>query len=123
MLQTKFKIGDTAYITEHVRVTHTCGVCDGKGTIQVKHKQYNCPECRGSKVVKEPAIYIVAPDKFKISSIKIEINSNNEITASYKGRSGKSIFNRKEDKLFTTIEDAQKEADRQNKYDNSNKKN
>lgn len=48
--ETKYKLGDWVKVARNQYAYETCRICDGKGTVQIKNKQFFCPECSGTGV-------------------------------------------------------------------------
>lgn len=52
-IKTKFEIGQLVYAVSNsiLTVKETCEVCSGKGRIDLKGKDYLCPECHGNRMI------------------------------------------------------------------------
>ncbi|MED3562363.1 hypothetical protein [Bacillus xiapuensis] len=112
----KFTNEDTIYTTKQTNIELDCTICEGKGTIVYNNKNMRCPECHGKgKFTSNKKVHTVCEEPFVISTTKISISSNGNPTVKYKGRCGFSNYNRSEDNLFLSKEDAQKRCDELNK--------
>lgn len=112
----RFTKEDTIYTTKQVKVEKNCHICDGKGTIEFNNKTMRCPECMGKgKFTSNKQINVVCDEPFVISTTKISINGNGDISVKYRGICGFSSLRRSEDNLFLTKEDAQCRCDKLNK--------
>lgn len=112
----KFNKDDVLYTTKQTKVEMTCHICEGTGRIKYNDKDMKCPECMGvGKFKSEKSINVVIEDPYKISTTKISINSNSDITVKYKGYCGITMLNRAEDSLFLSKEEAQRRCDELNK--------
>lgn len=119
-IQTKFDENDIIYTTKQIKDDKVCHICDGNKTIQYNGKNMKCPECNGFGIIFTNKFkHIVLEEPYKISKIKVDIHNDGLYTIKYKGRCGFEIYNRMEDNLFLTREDAQKrckELDREKKF-------
>lgn len=112
----KFTKEDTVYTTKQTNLELQCNICEGTGTIVYNNKNMRCPECHGKgKFTSNKKVYTVCEEPFVISTTKISISSNGKVTVKYKGNCGYSKYNRSEDNLFHSKEDAQKKCDELNK--------
>ena len=109
----KFQNGDSVYTIKQTKLEMNCHICEGTGRIKYNDKDMKCPECMGvGKFKSDKNIYVVCDEKFIISSTKISIDNNGNITVKYKGRCGFSnIMNRAEENLFLVKEEAQLKCD------------
>jgi len=127
-LKTKFNIGDKVATIQNFseEVFKTCLTCEGSGKIQVKDKEFNCPDCygNGGKEEWETKKWNISNDKGILTGydkvIKIDIDiSKNEIKIRYilGYRYSESYCGTlwSEDEVFGSIEEAQLECDRRNK--------
>lgn len=112
----KYQKGDIVYIIKQTKVEIVCHVCEGIGKIKYNEKDMKCPECMGiGKFMSNKNIYVVCDESFVISTIKISINGNGDISVKYKGYCGFNSLNRAEENLFLTKEEAQTRCDELNK--------
>lgn len=111
-----FQKGDTAYTIKRTRIEVPCHVCEGKKTIIYNDKNMKCPECMGNGMfISDKYTNIVCNEQMTISSTKISINGNGQISVKYKGYCGINSLNRSEDNLFPTRVIAQLKCDELNK--------
>jgi hypothetical protein len=115
-INVKFTNEQTIYTIKSTRLEKDCHICEGKGIITYNDKNMRCPECMGKgKFTSNKQIYIVCDEPFVITKTKIDINANGNVNVKYKGRCGFSNYNRGEENLFLTKEEAQKKCDELNK--------
>lgn len=112
----KFQKGDIIYTTKQEKVISNCSVCEGTGRIKYNDKDMRCPECMGvGKFKSDKHINMVCDNPYTISTTKISINSNGDISIKYKGYCGFTNLNRAADNLFLSKEEAQVRCDYLNK--------
>lgn len=112
----KYSKDDVLYTTKQMKVEMTCHICEGVGKIKYNDKDMKCPECMGvGKFKSDKSVNVVCDDPYKISTTKISINSNEDISVKYKGYCGLTLLNRAEDNLFISKEEAQQRCDQLNK--------
>lgn len=112
----KFQNGDTIYMTKQTKVEMVCHICEGTGKIKYNDKDMKCPECAGvGKFMSDKRINVVCEEPFVISTTKISINNNGDISVNYKGHCGYNNYNRAEENVFLTKEEAQARCDELNK--------
>ena len=125
-INTKFDVEQEvrlAYKTKQVVADFIpCTFCDGNGFFIYKGEKCNCPKCNGRRIrTKKRTVkrYEVHWIEWKISSIKITINKNNDPVIVYK-LTGSDWYNgiiketADEKYLFATYDDAKKYCDKQN---------
>jgi len=106
-LPVRFQNGDLIYTTKKIKVETVCPICEGKQTITYKNKNMRCLECMGKgKTTSSNFTNIVCDDPYIISNTKINVNSNGGISIKYKGKCGSSFYDRAENNLFVTKEEA-----------------
>lgn len=116
-IETLFDIGDKCYTVKKANVKETCSLCIGSGKVELKNNdvEYACPECHGNGYLfLNKKIYIPVDDKVSIDKIRISINKNDTIIK-YTVQHGTNKYNRETEKLFKTLEEAQKWCDEANK--------
>jgi len=115
-ISVKFQKEDVVYTTKQTKIEKMCPICEGKKTIKYNDKDMKCPECMGiGKFTSNKQISIVCNEPFIISTTKISINSNEDISVKYKGCCGFSHLNRADSNLFLTKEEAQTRCNELNK--------
>lgn len=79
-IKTKYNIHDKVTIEDWVETYTTCPICEGKGIIAIKDKDFRCPECNGKKhlEVEEKQSFTV-----EITDIIIKVNSDGNIKTEY----------------------------------------
>ena len=131
-IKTKFEVGQEVYRIESSRKTieceETCDVCLGDGSFIYKNYQCHCPKCggRGKIIVgRKKCIQInsVEDIKWKIISIKVEVDKDENVTLIYTIYPSTNINHSQyiygktaafENELFATLEEAQLYCDQQN---------
>lgn len=120
-INSKFKTGDKAYIIKQEKVNNVCSICEGNKKIEYKGKLMTCPECHGTGSIEQNKfVHNVKDEPYVIKTIKISITGDN-VSVSYKGNCGISTYNRAEDNLYESKEEAQLQCDlldRERKYIN-----
>lgn len=107
-IQVKFQKEDEIYTTKQVREQISCDICEGTGRIDYNGKMMKCPECNGVGVfTTNRQIHVVCDEPFVISSTDIKISSNGQTIVKYRGYCGFNKYNRQENSLFNTKEEAQ----------------
>lgn len=108
-LPLKFEKEDIIYTTKQVKEEKVCDVCNGDKFITYNEKEMRCPACLGlGKITTNKKTNVVIEEPFKISSIDIKVKADGTVTRmKYRGSCGNSKFNRIEDNLFLTKEEAQ----------------
>lgn len=112
----RFEKGDTIYTTKREKVTTPCPICEGEKTIKYNGKDMRCPECMGAGVkVSGKLMNVVVEEPFVISTTKISINKEGTVSVNYRGNCGYTPFNRSDDNLFATKEEATTRCNELNK--------
>lgn len=131
-IKTKFEVGQEVYRIESSRKVieceETCDVCLGEGSFIYKNYQCHCPKCggRGKIIVNKNYIQInsVEDIKWKIISIKVEVDKDENVTLIYtlypftNINYSQYIYGKTtafEHQLFATFEEAQLYCDEQNR--------
>lgn len=127
-IKTKFEVGQEVRLIyrnkQEVADFMPCTFCDGNGFFIYKDEKCTCPKCIGGRIrtEKRTAIkysYYVHPIKWKVSSIRITINKNNDPVITYR-LIGINYYNNRvketadEKQLFDTYKDAKEYCDEQN---------
>lgn len=126
-IKTKFEVGQEVHLVyrnkQKVADFMPCTFCDGNGFFIYKGEKCKCPKCIGGRTEKGTVIkyyYYVHSIEWKVSSIRITINENNNPIIVYK-LTGFSCWSNKaiketadENHLFATYEDAKEYCDQQN---------
>ena len=126
-IETKFNLGDVVYgiSKRYKQVKHTCGACNGVGSVELNGKSFTCPECwgRGYTETTEPMAWRVATDLFPSTIGRVEVsrydkkylkdndNETKYMVASTGVGSG-SLWD--EESLFSSFEEAQVACDAHN---------
>lgn len=130
-IKTKFEVGQEVYRIESSRKVieceETCDVCLGEGSFVYKGYQYHCPKCggRGKIIVNRNYIQInsVNDIKWTITSIKVEVDKDENVTLIYTMYPSTNINHSQyiygkitalENELFETLEEAQLYCDEHN---------
>lgn len=126
-IKTKFDIGqDVRLVRRNKQEVYdfiSCTFCNGNGFFIYKDEKCKCPKCSGGRIrTKKGTVnkYDVRRIEWKVSSIKITINENNDPIIVYKligfdcwcNETIKETADEKH--LFATYEDAKKYCDEQN---------
>lgn len=116
LIPIKFEKDDTIYTTKQIKLEKTCHICEGNKTITYNGKEMKCPECGGlGKFATNKQVHVVCEEPFRISSIKVSLDSDYKPTIKYKGYCGFSHLNRAEENLFFTKEEAIERCNEVNK--------
>jgi RecJ-like exonuclease len=115
-IKTKLNIGDEMFpITFSRKKTEIkCEFCDGAGNIELKNKNFTCPEClgEGSKTKMDiESWYVNTQLCGKINKINIEVDKN-KINIFYFPNNSCNYF--EESKVFASYEEAQAKCDKRN---------
>ena len=128
-IKTKFEVGQEVY---YVRISNKtieqkkiCEVCLGAGTFIYNGYKCNCPKCGGhGEIVTDKRtiqINIVDDVKWRITSIKITVDIDKNVTFGYvisniinNNYYGYDKITVLEDELFATLEEAQLYCNEQN---------
>lgn len=130
-IKTKFEVGQEVYRIESSRKAieceETCDVCLGEGSFIYKNYQCHCPKCggRGKIIVNRNYIQInsVNDIKWTITSIKVEVDKDENVTLIYTMYPSTNINHSQyiygeitafEHQLFATFEEAQLYCDEKN---------
>lgn len=130
-IKTKYEVGQEVYRIESSRKVieceETCDVCLGEGSFIYKNYQCHCPKCggHGKIIVNRNYIQInsVNDIKWKITSIKVEVDKDENVTLIYNMYPFTNINNSQyiygevtalENELFETLEEAQSYCDEKN---------
>lgn len=112
VVENKFDIGEEVYLIEQIPFEYDCPVCKGEGKFLHNNYLIKCLKCFGSGQVLDNKIkvWVVMEGTHLIHGIKVRrINNINKIK--YKV----STFNRSEDNIFKTFEEAEKRCFHLNK--------
>lgn len=73
-IETKFNVNQKVFCIDKERriIKKPCNICNGRGTIKLKGKNYKCPECHGNGYGEYQNMYVV--HAATISKIKISIS-------------------------------------------------
>lgn len=120
-----FKLGQTIYpIHNKVHRFHfhrKCEYCDSTGSILLKGKKFNCPECCGFSDCKE-VVEKVLDEPEKVKSIMSFKNRNKQLEIYTNDSSGNGLIIQKQDdgtnNYFASKEEAQEVCDKYNKENN-----
>ena len=133
-LQTKFNIGDKVATIQNFseEIFKTCSTCEGSGKIQIKDKEFDCPDCYGKGGTEEweTKKWNVANNKGILSGydkvIKVDIDvfrNKGDIKSTiiiryilgyrYSDSSCGTLW--PEEDVFGSIEEAQLECNKRNK--------
>jgi RecJ-like exonuclease len=127
-IKTKLNIGDKVVGISHCQkeTFKTCSTCEGLGKIEIKGKEFNCPDCYGEGGNKEYQVkkwYIVTDEgilssydkivKIDIDVTKKEIEIRYMLGQRYSGSYSGTLWH--EDDLFRTKDEAELECKRRNK--------
>lgn len=111
----KYINGDKLFTIKQVQKNITCHICEGVGTIRYNSKNMRCPECMGAKAFKSnKSINVVVEEPCIVTKTTIKIEDNKDIVVKYQLKNICNTFNRDEEELFLTKEDAQKKCDELN---------
>jgi Zn finger protein HypA/HybF involved in hydrogenase expression len=107
VVENKFDIDEEVYLIKQVPVKYDCPVCQGKGRFVHNNYEMKCPKCHGEGKLCDDKIKIweVMDGTYKIYSCKVNFNGSYQ-TVRYKV----SGFNRAEENIFKSKEDAQKKC-------------
>lgn len=112
----KYNKEDTIYTIKQSKIKKICEICEGNKTIEYNGKNMRCPECGGTgEFTSNKLKYTICDEPFKISTIKISINNNEDISIKYKGHCGFSSLSRAEENLFATKQEALEKCEELNK--------
>ena len=81
-ITTKFNVNQRVFCVDKERriIKKPCNICNGKGTVTLKDKEYKCPECHGNGYGEYRNVYVV--HEAVINRIRIGIKEN--VTISYR---------------------------------------
>lgn len=79
-IKTKFSVNQKVFCVEkeHRMIKKPCNICNGKGTITLKGKEYKCPECHGRGYGEYKNVYVV--HEAVINRIKISVKEKAHIS-------------------------------------------
>lgn len=125
-IKTKFNIGQDVRLVyrnkQEVNDLIPCTFCDGNGFFIYKGEKCKCSKCSGRRIrTKKRTVikYNVHHIEWKVSSIRIAINENNDPVITYK-LIGRDYYNNRiketadENHLFATYKDAKEYCDGKN---------
>lgn len=126
-IKTKFDIGQDVCLVyrnkQQIDNFIPCTFCDGNGFFIYKGEKCKCPKCSGRRIRTKKRMvikYNVHYIEWKVSTIRIAINENNDPIITYK-LIGRDYYNERiiketadEKHLFATYEDAKKYCDEKN---------
>lgn len=90
-IKTKFDVGDGLFLRDCKceYMDSECTTCDGKGKVEIKGDVFECPKCKGNKILPlTKRTYSVK--KAVIKSINIMVDEKGEIDISYNFRTENS---------------------------------
>lgn len=112
IVETKFNIGDSVYVVDKhtIRENKECFICNGTGRVQIKSKDYVCPECKGRRILSSKLVSAYTVCDAVVTSIKIT-KSSNRVFVGYKCTVDylnfyKKMFPECDNKIFATKEEA-----------------
>jgi len=113
----KFSIGDKVFpvMASFKEIKIPCDLCEGKGKLILKEKEYFCPKCYGKKyTLQSVGCYKIDYTVPFIKDIFLGLYGNGSSFINYNvtGKNGEAHY--KEEDLFPSIESAQSECDKRN---------
>ena len=112
IVETKFNIGDSVYVVDKhtIRENKECFICNGTGRVQIKSKDYVCPECKGRGILSSKLVSAYTVCDAVVTSIKIT-KSSNRVCVGYRCSVDylnfyKKMFPECDNKIFATKEEA-----------------
>jgi len=114
-IETKFNVGDVAYVCKNNSTyeEEQCKICEGTGLITLKGKSFCCPECHGNKFTCTKMVNRFVLEKRTIRKVIVSVSENNgtmQIYTRYEtkthGNRDKSVADYK-NIMFATKEEAE----------------
>lgn len=81
-IETKFNVNQKVFCVEKERriIKKPCNICNGKGTVTLKGKEYKCPECSGNGYGEYRNVYVV----YEAVINRIRVGIKEKVTISYR---------------------------------------
>lgn len=109
-LQVEHSVGDKVYVIEKTQCKKECEICNQTGQVEINNSPFTCPNCYGKGVVYGNLAYKVLEGQYEIQQSVITIGREPKIERiKHKliNSEGRKI-NRVEDKIFNTLEEAER---------------
>ncbi len=110
IIENKFELGETCYTHYRKPIHYKCPICEGAGKFSYNGYEIWCKNCSGSGKLHNAHQTVAESCQVKILGIKASVNSDNEITVSYRVRPIDqlvSVKKRAESLLFKTAEECE----------------
>lgn len=118
-LKLQYEIGENVFTTRNEKQIEDCPMCKGDGKVgwrkpdtdKLEYEVFQCPRCKGSGKAYVGKKLVVSPEVHKIVGIRVVLLENGSTNVTYRVTNECSTFDRPEEKVFATLEDAERYCD------------